>query len=391
MSETIQDKEKAPLKIKKPKKLTNKKAGDTVKVNLDMKKAEEPVKINTVYTKENAVQEQKTNDSDVVVERQEDKASGENVVEEVRATEEKTIESPITEIEKIEKVTEPVAKVEAPVIPVMPENIEKLVTFMKETGGTIEDYTRLNRDYSQLDENSLLREFYKNTKPHLDEEEISFIMEDNFKYDDEVDEEREVKKKKLAFKEEIAKAKNFLEDTKSKYYDEIKLRPGVTQESQKAMDFFNRHNKEQEKVQRIRKEFETNTKNLLNKNFEGFDFNVGEKTFRYNVSNTEEIVEKQSSLSTFVKKFLNKEGEITDTVGYHKAVYAARNADTIAQHFYEQGKADAVKDVLAKSNNINADPRPSSSGDVFIGGLKVKAVNGVDSSKLKFKTRKKNN
>ena len=394
MSETIQDKEKAPLKIKKPKKLTNKKAGDTVKVNLDMKKAEEPVKINTVYTKENAVQEQKTNDSDVVVERQENKASGENVVEEVRATEEKTIESPITEIkavEKVEKVTEPVIKVEDPIVPVMPENIEKLVTFMKDTGGTIEDYTRLNRDYSQLDENSLLREFYKNTKPHLDDEEISFIMEDNFTYDDEVDEEREVKKKKLAFKEEIAKAKNFLEDTKSKYYDEIKLRPGITQESQKAMDFFNRHNKEQEKVQRIRKEFETNTKNLLNKNFEGFDFNVGEKTFRYNVSNTEEIVEKQSSLSTFVKKFLNKEGEITDTVGYHKAVYAARNADTIAQHFYEQGKADAVKDVLAKSNNINADPRPSSSGDVFIGGLKVKAVNGVDSSKLKFKTRKKNN
>jgi len=391
MSETIQDKEKKPLKIKKPKKLTNKDTGSTIKVNLDMKTAEEPVKINTVYTKENAVQEQKTDDSNVIVERQENKAGGKDVVEEVRATEEKTIKSPITEVEKIEKVTEPVAKVEAPVIPVMPENIEKLVTFMKETGGTIEDYTRLNRDYSQLDENSLLREFYKNTKPHLDDEEISFIMEDNFKYDDEVDEEREVKKKKLAFKEEIAKAKNFLEDTKSKYYDEIKLRPGVTQESQKAMDFFNRYNKEQEKIQQIREDFETNTKNLLNKDFEGFDFNVGEKTFRYNISNTEEVVEKQSSLSTFVKKFLNKEGEITDTVGYHKAVYAARNADTIAQHFYEQGKADAVKDVLAKSNNISAEPKPNAGGDVFIGGLKVRAVNGVDSSKLKFKTKNKNN
>lgn len=262
---------------------------------------------------------------------------------------------------------------------------------MKETGGTIEDYTRLNRDYSQLDENSLLREYYKNTKPHLDHEEISFIMEDNFTYDEEADEERDIKKKKLAFKEEIAKAKSFLKETKEKYYDEIKLRPGVTQEQQKAMDFFNRHNKEQEKVKRIRDNFEADTKKLLNENFEGFDFNVGEKTFRYNVSNPSEVVEKQSSLSTFVKKFLNKEGEISDTAGYHKAVYAARNADTIAQHFYEQGKADAVKDVVAKSNNINAEPRSNPTGDVFIGGLKVRAINGVDSSKLKFKTKKKNN
>ena len=386
MSETIQDKEKAPLKIKKPKKLT-KKVEETIKVNLDKKPEPE---VNKVELKENAVQEQKTNDSDVVIKEEENKESSERVAEEVRSTE-KVAESPIKEIERVEPVKQPV--IEEPVVtaPVMPENIQKLVDFMKETGGTIEDYTRLNRDYSQLDETALLREYYKNTKPHLDHDEISFIMEDNFKYDEEVDEERDVRKKKLAFKEEIAKAKSFLEDTKNKYYDEIKLRPNVSNESKKALDFFNRYNKEQEKVKQIRDKFENNTKELLNENFEGFDFNVGDKTFRYNISNPNEVVEKQSSLSTFVKKFLNKEGEISDTVGYHKAVYAARNADTIAQHFYEQGKADAVKDVIAKSNNINAEPRPSSNGDVFIGGLKVKAVNGVDSSKLKFKTRKKNN
>ncbi len=388
MSETIQDKEKAPLKIKKPKKLTNKKNQNTVKVNLDKKPEPE---INKVELKKDAIQEQKTNDSNAIIEGQENEASGERVVEEVRATEEKTIESPIKEIEKVEKpaTKEPVEEAKTEVV--MPDNINKLISFMKETGGTIDDYTRLNRDYSELDEKSLLREYYKNTKPHLDHEEISFIMEDSFTYDEEVDEERDIKKKKLAFKEEIAKAKGFLEDTKSKYYDEIKLRPSVTQESQKAMDFFNRYNKEQEKVKQIRENFETNTKNLLNNEFEGFDFNVGEKTFRYNVSNPNDIVEKQSSLSTFVKKFLNKEGEISDTVGYHKAIYAARNADTIAQHFYEQGKADAVKDVLAKSNNISSDPKPNAGGDVFIGGLKVKAVNGVDSSKLKFKIKNKNN
>jgi hypothetical protein len=377
MSETIQDKKAEPLKIKKPKKLINKVNKD-IKVDLtkkpeDQKDAIEDKKpIEVVNTEKPKVSEEKSNKNESV--------------------ETPVLESPIKEIERVEEKTitpEPVLETKPEIV--MPENINKLVSFMKETGGTIEDYTRLNRDYSQLDENSLLREYYKNTKPHLDHEEISFIMEDNFTYDEEADEERDIKKKKLAFKEEIAKAKSFLKETKEKYYDEIKLRPGVTQEQQKAMDFFNRHNKEQEKVKRIRDNFEADTKELLNENFEGFDFNVGEKTFRYNVSNPSEVVEKQSSLSTFVKKFLNKEGEISDTAGYHKAVYAARNADTIAQHFYEQGKADAVKDVVAKSNNINAEPRNNPTGDVFIGGLKVRAINGVDSSKLKFKTKKKNN
>jgi hypothetical protein len=377
MSETIQDKKAEPLKIKKPKKLINKVNKD-IKVDLTKKPEdqkdviEDKKPVEVINTEKPKVSEEKPNENESV--------------------ETPVLESPIKEIERVEEKTitpEPVVETKPEIV--MPENINKLVSFMKETGGTIEDYTRLNRDYSQLDENSLLREYYKNTKPHLDHEEISFIMEDNFTYDEEADEERDIKKKKLAFKEEIAKAKSFLKETKEKYYDEIKLRPGVTQDQQKAMDFFNRHNKEQEKVKRIRDNFEANTKELLNENFEGFDFNVGEKTFRYNVSNPSEVVEKQSSLSTFVKKFLNKEGEISDTAGYHKAVYAARNADTIAQHFYEQGKADAVKDVVAKSNNINAEPRNNPTGDVFIGGLKVRAINGVDSSKLKFKTKKKNN
>ena len=380
MSETIQDKKAEPLKIKKPKKLINKVTKD-IKVDLT-KKPED---------KKDVIEDKNPVENVEVVNTEKPKVSEEKLNENESA-ETPVLESPIKEIERVEEKTitpEPVVETRPEVV--MPENINKLVSFMKETGGTIEDYTRLNRDYSQLDENSLLREYYKNTKPHLDHEEISFIMEDNFTYDEDADEERDIKKKKLAFKEEIAKAKSFLKETKEKYYDEIKLRPGVTQDQQKAMDFFNRHNKEQEKVKRIRDNFETNTKELLNENFEGFDFNVGEKTFRYNVSNPSEVVEKQSSLSTFVKKFLNKEGEISDTAGYHKAVYAARNADTIAQHFYEQGKADAVKDVVAKSNNINAEPRNNPTGDVFIGGLKVRAINGVDSSKLKFKTKKKNN
>ncbi len=378
MSETIQDKEKAPLKVKKPKKLS-KKTQETIKVDLSKKQ-------------EDAIQTQKTDDSDAVVEEKKDEASGKEVVEEVRATKEE-VETPVIEEikEEVEEATKELKEAirdEKVVGKQLPENIEKLVTFMEETGGNVEDYVRLNADYSKLTDDALLNEYYKRTKPHLNSEEINFMLEDNFTWDEEVEEERDIRKKKLALKEEIAKAKNFLEDTKSKYYDEIKLRPGVTQEQQKAMDFFNRYNKEQQIAEQHHESFKNKTNNLFTNEFKGFEFNLGEKKFRYKVSNTSDVAERQSNLNTFVKKFLNKDGEVVDTVGYHKAIYAAENVDTIANHFYEQGKADAVKDVMAKSKNINTESRPQANGDMFINGLKVTAVNGVDAFKLKFKSKK---
>ena len=260
---------------------------------------------------------------------------------------------------------------------------------MEETGGTVEDYVRLSADYSTVNDDALIREYYKQTKPHLDMEEVNFLLEDNFSFDEDVDEERDIKKKKLAFKEEIAKARKFLEDTKSKYYDEIKLRPGVTQDQQKAMDFFNRYNEEQKMVQDQHKRFQSNTKNFFNQEFKGFDFSIGEKKFRYGVSDTDGVANTQSDLTNFVGKFLNEKGEVKDYAGYHKAIYAAENADTIANHFYEQGKADAVKDMMAKSKNVSNEPRVTSTGDVFINGMKVKAISGVDSSKLKLRINKK--
>jgi hypothetical protein len=380
MSETIQDQKKAPIKIKKPKKLANKKIEDALKVDLTNKPTEETIKVET------------ENDSKAIIEENKNEVDTKEVVEETIALEEK-VETPI--IEEIKKeVKETTEQLEEAVENVkttgkaLPENIEKLVSFMEETGGNIEDYVRLNADYSDATPEHLLKEYYKSSKPHLNNDEIDFLIEDNFGYDEEVEEERDVKKKQLAAKEEIAKAKNFLEETKSKYYDEIKLRPGVTQEQQKAMDFFNRYNKEQKIAQTQHKQFMQTTEETFSNEFKGFEFNLGEKSFRYNVTNIDEVARKQSNLNTFVRKFLNKEGEVIDTVGYHKAIYAAENVDTIANHFYEQGKADAVKDVVAKSKNINQDPRVTSGGDMFIGGLKVKAVNGVDSSKLKFKSKK---
>jgi len=317
------------------------------------------------------------------------------VVEETVVAEEES-NSPIQLVEEVE---EEVKEVEAEykeairdekvIGKPLPENIEKLVSFMEETGGNINDYVRLNADYSNVDNETLLKEYYKQTKPYLEGDDISLMLED-FSYDEDIDEQRDIRKKKLAFKEEVAKARNFLEETKSKYYDEIKLRPGVTQDQQKATDFFNRYNEEQKAGKAKHSEFLKRTNELLTNDFKGFDFNVGESKFRYSVKNPQKVAEAQSDISNFIGTFLNDKGEVKDTKGYHKALYAARNADTIAQHFYEQGKADAVRDVMVKSKNISTEPRKTSGGDVFINGLKVKAISGADSSKLKIKTRKFN-
>ena len=384
---------KLKTKKKTPRKLNKTSKEEPVKVNLkeplvelepDVKK----VVIPKQEEKENAVQAQETNDSNDAVEESKDSSNSEGVVEEVRATEEKVEESPIQLVEEEETVVEEVKQPEV-VEKKLPENIEKLVAFMEETGGTIEDYARLNADYSNVDDKTLLKEYYKKNKPYLDNSDVELLLED-FDYDEDVDEERDIRKKKLAFKEEVAKAKNFLEETKSKYYDEIKLRPGVTQEQQKAMDFFNRYNKEQQQAEQQHQMFKDNTKKLFSDDFKGFDIKVGEKTYKYNIQNKDKVAENQSNINNLIGKFLDSKGNVSDTSGYHKAMYAAENVDKIAAHFYEQGKADAVKDVVNKSKNLSDTKARSTQGDVFIGGFKVKAISGADSTKLKIKTKKFN-
>jgi hypothetical protein len=270
----------------------------------------------------------------------------------------------------------------------LPENIEKLVSFMEDTGGSVEDYVRLNADYSNIDDNALLKEYYKKTKTYLDDSDVDLILED-FEWDEDLDEDRDIRKKKIAFKEEVAKAKSFLEETKSKYYDEIKLRPGVTQDQQKATDFFNRYNEDQETATRQHEDFKSQTDDYFNNEFKGFEFDVSGKKFRYGVQDPGKIAEDQSNINNFVGKFLNKEGKVTDAKGYHKALFMASNSDTIINHFYEQGKSDATKDIIGKSKNPSSQPRQAQEGE-FINGLKVRSISGQDSSKLKIKTKKFN-
>ena len=307
-------------------------------------------------------------------------------------TQEASILEEITEdeVEKVEeKVEEAIAEAEATGKP-LPENIQKLMDFMDETGGDLSDYIKLNQNYDELNDTALLKEYYKQTKPHLDNEEINFLMEDTFSYDEDVDDEREIRRKKLALKEQVASAKSHLDGQKSKYYNEIKAGSKLTSEQQKAIDFFNRYNKESEATQKIAEKqkstFLNKTENVFNDKFKGFEYNVGDKKYRFNVNNAEEVKNTQGDINNFVKKFLNENNEMSDAKGYHKSLYTAMNADAVAKHFYEQGKADAMKDSIAKAKNVDMSPRQSH-GTVEAGGIKVKVL-GNDANDFKFKINK---
>jgi hypothetical protein len=387
MSEQVKEEGTFKVKLKKPKQLI--KNDEPIKIDLSKPKTETDA-IPVGETEKVVVGEQ-TGDSPEVDERVPEPSPVSEIKEEEAKPIEEKVEEEIVELgEKIEeKVIAPTPE-EAREVAKLPENIEKVVDFMKQTGGSLEDYVRLNADYSNVDNDTLLREYYKQAKSHLDSSEINFMIEDNFSYDEEVDEERDIRKKKLAYKEEVAKARKHLDGLKSQYYEEIKLRPGTTKDQQKAMDFFNRYNEEQNTAQQQHETFKSDTKQYFSDDFKGFDIAVGEKKFRYGVKNPHEVATKQSNVSNIIKKFLNDDGSVKDVKGYHKAMYAADNIDSIAKHFYEQGKSDATKDIVAKSKNISADVRETPNSEVIAGGFKVKAISGLDSSKLKIKTRKFN-
>jgi hypothetical protein len=364
------------LKIKKPKAKKFEKTPEIAKVDLNelKEKAEEIIKVDLS-----------------------------NPVEKVEAPEEiKAPEQPMEETPVIEEVTneaEEVAEiVEEKIIESietgvkLPENVQKLMSFMDETGGDLNDYVKLNKDYSEMDNHTLLKEYYKTTKPHLESDEVDFIMEDKFSFDEEIDEEKDIRRKKLAMKEQVAEAKLHLESVKSKYYEDIKMGSKLTGEQQNAVEFFNRYNKESEANQKVRKQakstFLNKTENVFNDKFKGFEYEVGDKRYRFNVKNADGVKETQSDINNFVKKFLNKDNQMEDAKGYHKALYTAMNSDAIANHFYEQGKADALKDSVAKSKNIDMDPRQSHGGVIDTGGMKFKVL-GENADDFKFKIKKK--
>tara|TARA_R100000234_G_scaffold113113_1_gene87281 strand:+ start:98 stop:1273 length:1176 start_codon:yes stop_codon:yes gene_type:complete len=303
------------------------------------------------------------------------------VLEEVTEEAEELVDEAVEAIEEAKATGKP-----------LPENIQKLVDFMEDTGGDINDYVRLNVNVNEMDNQEALREYYKQTKPHLSEEERNFIMDDKFKFDEELDDENNIRKKKIALKEQVAEAKAYLDGQKSKYYEEIKAGSKLTSEQQKAIDFFNRYNKESEQQKQMnnaaRSAFDKKTNQVFNDKFKGFDYSVGDKKYRFNVKNANEVKSTQSDINNFVTKFTDDKGVMTDAQAYHKSLFTAMNADAVAQHFYEQGRADATKERIAKDKNIQTEPRKTH-GEVNVGGMKIRALgDSSDGLKLKIKKRK---
>ena len=355
-------------------------AGDDSVIKIDMSAP--------VTEQEQAEEVQEKTEEPVVEVVEKPSSEVEQEVETSESVLQEVTEEEVAETEAV--VEEAIAESEATGNP-LPENVQKLVNFMEETGGTLEDYVSLNKDYSELDNMTALTEYYKKTKPHLDAEEIEFLIEDSFNYDEELDEERDIRRKKLALKEQVASAKAYLDGQKSKYYEEVKAGSRLTPEAQKAMNFFNRYNEESEQNEKVASEaklkFNQKTDQVFNDKFKGFEYNVGDKKYRFNVKNAEEIKSTQSDINNFVKKFLAEDNTMSDAKGYHKSLFTAMNADAIAQHFYEQGKADAVKDSVSKAKNVNMKPRQTHS-TFEGGGMKVRVL-GENSSDFKFKIKKR--
>ena len=366
-------------------------------IQIDMRKFNEQANADTIEETANVVADQPAGSLQEVEaevpQQQEPVQDEEPVQESVEFLEE------ITE-EEVEEVTEQLQDKVADAIEEsidkgvkLPENIQKVVDFMDETGGSLEDYVKLNTDYASLDENSLLKEYYQQANPLLDNEDINFLLEDKFSYDEDMDDERDIRRKKLNRKQELSKAKNHLDSLKSKYYNEIKAGSKLTTEQNKAVTFFNRYTKESEEAAKINEKqtsrFKSASDKVFSDSFQGFDYNVGDKKYRYKVKNASEVKETQGDINNFIKKFLNKDNEMSDAKGYHKSLFTAMNADSVAQHFYEQGKADAMKSSMAKTKNVNMGARGVHEKVATSNGTTIRAIDsGESSSKLRIRKRK---
>jgi len=383
--EPIVDNETGSIKVKpkKEKQLTgNETKGNVTKVKekMKMKPVVEEETITKVDLNKPPIEEDKEEKIEEVVVAEEKQETTEEVLEEIKDKEEK-IEDIATEAQHA--IQESVETGEP-----LPEGIQKLVDFMDETGGDLNDYVKLNQDYSDMDNHSLLQEYYKQTKPHLTTEEVDFLMEDQFSFDEETDESRDIKRKKLALKEQVANAKTHLEETKSKYYKEIKSGSKLTTEQQEAINFYQKSIEYEQYEEKAKTNFLNRTNKFFGDQFKGFEYNVGDKNYRFKVNDADKVRDTQSDINNFIGKFLDKDRQMSDEAGYHKSLFTAMNPDAVAKHFYEQGKADALKDSIAKSKNVDMTPRQELNESTNSDGLKFKVL-GDNTADFKFKIKNK--
>ena len=378
--EPIVDSETGSLKVKEKvakQPEGNETKGDVTKVKAKMKmkaevESEEPIKVDLSKPPEEKTAEEVEPETEV----QEEVQAEAGTLEEVNTEEvEEAADVASTAIEESMATGNP-----------LPDNVQKLVDFMEETGGDLNDYVKLNKDYSEVDNQTVLQEYYRQTKPHLDQEEINFLMEDQFSFDEDVDEDRDIRRKKLALKEQVANAKSHLEETKSKYYADIKSGSKLTEEQQEAVKYFSQSKKNEQEHKNAKSNFLNKTNRFFGDKFKGFEYNVGDKNYRFNVNDVKKVKDTQSDINNFIGKFLDEKGSMADEAGYHKSLFTAMNSDAVAKHFYEQGKSDALKQSVAESKNVSMDPRQELTDNVNTGGIKVRAM-GDTSADFKFKIK----
>ena len=274
----------------------------------------------------------------------------------------------------------------------LPEEVSKYLDFKKKTGRGFDDFVKVNKNYDDISDEQLLKEYYSLTESDLDSEDIQYLMNDKFGYDEDLDDEKDVKKKNIAKKREVSKAKKYLNDLKENYSVPLEssgssIPKETLNELEKYKEFLNQSKTTQEANQRKNDYFLKQTDKVFDSEFKGFEFNVGDKKISYAYGDTLEMKAKQKDLNNFVKNYVGEDGLIKDASGWHRALSAAMNPEKFAQYFYEQGKADAIGDVSKKSKNINMNVRqtPQAIGDT---GFKARQVSDTSGRGLKIRSKK---
>jgi hypothetical protein len=270
----------------------------------------------------------------------------------------------------------------------LPEDVDAFLKYKKQTGRTFEDYINLQKDWSKVDDTSLLKQYYRETSPHLDDEDISYLIEDNFSYDEDIDDSKDIKKKKVAIKDELFKAKSYFESQKEKYKAPlVSSEADLPEQYKEAYSFYSEYNEQSKKEAQLQEErskfFLEKTEGIFNEEFKGFEFDLGEKKQLFELKDVGRVKSEQSDITNFFNKHIDEKGYIKDAASYHKALFAAANADAMARYFYEQGKADAIEDVVRETKNISMSVRDNK--PVEVKGLRFREVDGPSGNSLKFK------
>jgi len=272
----------------------------------------------------------------------------------------------------------------------LPEDVAQFMKYKQETGRSFEDYARLQQDWNAMDDTNVLREYYKQEKPHLDAEEIDYLINEEFSFDSELDDEKDIKKKKIAYKEELYKARNYFEGMKEKYKAPLESREAEIPENyREAFNFYNKYQEELDQESAMQRDrsriFQEKTNALFNDEFKGFEFKVGDKKQVFKPNDVSKVKENQLDINNFFSQHLDEKGIVKDAASYHKALFAATNADALFQFAYEQGKADATDGLVKETKNIDMTVRSNAPTDT--GGTKFRAVDSGDNFSFKIRKR----